>query len=246
MTARYAYNKGRNWLATRGKRRRTKYASRAKRARRIGNPVGRSGTKRYQQVDASTLQRATRTLYSNNLAEIPHDVDNNIDSRQRDMVNLRGIKICFNLNNQSGNVMCCNIAVVGLKAGVGAVSVTDFFRGNSDNRGKDFSVALNQTEFHCLPLNSDKFVVLTHKRFKLAATDNAPSSNQISQWKDLQFYIPIKRQLRYTSDTGTSGISTVHMMYWFDNFQTNAGITAAANQVNIQRKWIAYFREPKN
>ena len=57
----------------------------------FGHPVGSDTTKRWQAVNIAGANRANRTLYALDLVNIPLGVDNQINLRQRGIINCRGI-----------------------------------------------------------------------------------------------------------------------------------------------------------
>jgi hypothetical protein len=104
-------------------------------------------------------------LYTTDLTNIGQG--DAINQRDRHTVELMGVKLCMELTALSNNPLYVNVAVVHLK-NTDAPLNQDFFRSSGGpTRGTDFNESLNSNEFHSLPMNTDKFVVLSHKRYRL-------------------------------------------------------------------------------
>ena len=160
---------------------------------RIGTTPGTAQCKR-ASVAKDTFTGSTRTLYFTELQDITKTTTNEIDKRQRDVVKLSGVKLCIEVNHLQTAPLLVNYAIVYDKRsndGTTTVNTGDFFRANGGTqRAKDFSTVLSSAEFHCLPLNTDRFTVLWHKRFKLGV--NTPSggysNNSRENYRMIQKY----------------------------------------------------------
>lgn len=238
--AKYAYKR----------RRRAVY--RMRKRRRFSPPNPSSGTatsKRHQiRLDAGGTAIGTRSLISENLAAIPHSTANTIDERQRNILNLRGTKLCFEVTNNTDDPLYFNCAVIVPKLS-SAVTTTDFFRGSTGERAEDFGVALTGLQFHCLPINSDKYHILWHKRYKLRPLNNSTGTQRAtsgSNYMNIEKYIKYKRQIRFTgnSDTNAEG-GAPFLVFWGARFDTASGTAVTAGGFTVQRRFISYFKEPR-
>jgi hypothetical protein len=137
------------------------YVARLKQRESFGRELGSASGKQTAVRETNQLVYKTRTLYVTELTNIAQG--EGIDQRDRRTIELMGVKLCMELTALSNNPLYVNVAVVHLKNTDSGLN-TDFFRGASGSRGVDFDISLNSNEFHCLPLNTDKFVVLSHKR----------------------------------------------------------------------------------
>jgi len=214
----------------------------------FGAPVGSDTTKRYQAVNTNPLPLNSRTLYTRDLVNIPLGTDNEINNRQRAIVNVRGIKLFMNVLNQTNDVVYCNVAVIvpRFNQTLAAADPVDFFRGNGPQRGIDFSPALTGLEFHKHPINADKYHVLMHRRFSLAPRgDLGPIvfsiNNSMSSYRTISQYIKINRQIRFEGNTPVMG--RVQLVYWFDDFNRNAGAPVELNVVRVAEHHITYFKD---
>jgi hypothetical protein len=164
-----------------------------------------------------------------------------IDQRDRRTIELMGVKLCMELTALSNNPLY--VAVVHLKNTDAGLN-SDFFRGASGSRGTDFDISLNSNEFHCLPLNTDKFVVLSHKRHRLKGgvpKFPGPDIKTISlagyNYANTANYMPIKRNIKYTGG-GTNTVtadSNIKLIWWCDTFGAPGNTQPQNNQLNMSQ-----------
>jgi len=225
----------------RASNRRRKYDLR----KRIGEFVGSGTAKRNQDVTSGNLN--TRTLYNVPLLNIPKGTA--IDQRERGLVNFRGMKFCHNFECRDPSAITdgsqkwwINRAIISPKGcDTDAISV-NFFRGEGTGRAQDFDNSLTPLEFHCTPINTDKYNVHMHRREKLGPfTSTEGRSTTVKMW-----YTKLNRQIRY-DDAGEVPIGKqMYYVWWFD--LNTAGATSApinslmSHGLNITK----YFKEPKN
>lgn len=153
-----------------------------------------------------------------------------IDQRERDLIFYRGLKYCFNydsLTTAGGDYqsLMVNFAIVSRKDAVDSqVNLADdFFRAGGNSRSQDFSTPTNALDRHCLPLNSDKFHIWTHKRFKLHRRTGQGHGD-----KYFSGYIPINRQIRFDGANKTNG--TLFCLTWFGGV---AGVVSTPGTVAL-------------
>ncbi len=225
----------------------------AKRARmnRVGERVGRGGSKRFTTADTNAVLRTTRQLQRREMTAIPGaNLANNIDERQRDIINLRGFKACWEVRNTSSVPLHLNMAVLAAKEGADAdIPNEGFFRGTGSTRGIDFSNNLNSNDFSCRPINADKYTVFTHKRWLLNPQGEAAAGDQNevgTSFMSLKQYFPIRRQIRYRTNADTDCETKIYLVWWCDQFQTDTGTAPVSDAIQMSERYITYFREPKN
>lgn len=255
--ARMMYAAASHMYRNRGKYRRAASligrAWRRSRKRRIGmGRIGQArGVARAKRTETETLTNgsaSTRVLYNDEITNIPKTTVNDIDARQRDVVRLSGFKMCFEIKNNDSVPLLCNYAVVYDKQNGETVSTSDFFRSNGGNeRAKDFSVLLNSYEFHCLPLNTDRFTVLWHRRFVLAPNPAVASTGFTGEnrnnWKTFEKYVKLKKHITFE---GGVAQSKLWLLRWYDKFQQASGGAITINIANVDHHVMAYWREPKS
>lgn len=205
----------------------------------MGHPPG-SGTAKTNTGTQNTALTATRTLNAEPLLNLARG--DNLNARERDVIDLRGFKVCMQMQNlRTAAPMYVNVAVISSKFNPTQVPIsTDFFRGEDTTRGVDFNNNLQSTEFGCLPINTDKYFIQTHRRFTLA-----PFNRDQVDYGSKQFYVPIKRQIRYDTSGSGSQNRQFYLVWWCDTLLATAGTTPVTAAMNFQWKAVTYFREPK-
>jgi hypothetical protein len=134
----------------------------------------------------------------------------------------------------------------------GAITAQNFFRGQgNESRGLDFGFARTALEHHCLPLNTDKFYVLKHKRMRLNPDDMSNniqwSQERGSSYKNIDWYVPLKRQLRYDDpDANFPTDGPVYLVQWCDTWTAIAGAPATTNAMSRQERHVMYFRPTRH
>lgn len=249
-TARFAYDNRREAahaarVIQRAAKRAAKYAyarNKPRAADKVGEPVGSGNTKRGLTVFEGPTLKPTRTLHFNNILDIARGIQ--VDERTRDIINVRGFKLCMEIKSLTASVspgdqLLFNVAVISPRDST-STSVTDFFRNNSgDSRGTDFSTGLTSTEFHCLPINSDKYHVLMHKKVVLGDSLNDVNPSHVF----IDEYIKIDRQFRFDSGTTSTANNSIYLVYWADISMKAAGSLVEINAFNMSNTGILYFRE---
>jgi len=216
--------------------------------RNFGERVGTSTAKRAVTDDTQVITRDTRTLYNHSALDIPFGTA--LNQRERNIANVRGIKVCMEVKSLSNEPLYINVAMLAPKDGVNAVDTNNFFRSSDDTaRARDFDINLNSNEFHCLAINTDKYTILKHKRMRLipqgAGTTTTVSLTGYS-YMNLNWWIPLKRQIRWNAGTNQPVSGEVQLVYWADQFHTPTGTTPVIGEFSVMRRCVAYFKEPKN
>lgn len=216
---------------------------RQKNRSKVGRPVGVANAKRTANVSPSTENVYERTLYGRQVT-FPN-AGQNIDQRERKIINVSGIKICqeFLVTNSTLNQpLYLNIAFVRNKQSPAATSVPlgEFFRGNGDERHRSFSSLTQGIDYHCANLNTDQFDVWFHKRYITRFDTNDPKKNLVR----LMHFVKINRQISF-DDTGAP--DTRLWILWWCSIAGRDNVTpGAAIQMNTNFHDITYFRETRN
>lgn len=210
---------------------------------RVGERVGSSSSKwdslnlDYTNLSPLTLQQ-TQLL---NIVKTGGSTD--YDRRLMDQLNFRGIKICMNFRAEGalGTAKAhMNVAVISPKADLlssDAIPATGFFRDpTGSDRQRDFGdAALLDLDYHCSALNTDKYTV--HKRIKFEVGPSG--SNEGKREKFIEFYLPVKRQIRYQSGSQYPVGKNMYLVWWFS--ASDGG--APANSVRFSYRVTRYFKE---
>jgi len=169
------------------------------------------------------------------------------DQRMRDLINVRGFKLFTEFIHQSGRLQYLNIAVIHPKQGQ-VVTVDDFFRENEVDRAVDFTDTFTALSFATRSINTDKFNVLMHKRFRLAPANTTTSGfPNTDNARVLKFYVPLKKQIRYQDNDGVeTPIHQLFMVHWSDQFGTISGVASGAAQYQLFERHILYFRNTRD
>jgi len=216
------------------------------RRRGIGHRVG-SGVAKRVSLDVDASSEPTRTFQWFELTQIQKSINDNIDRRQRDVVNLRGFNICMTFRNKLNVPLMFNVCVLHDRRQAGIASALangDFFRGNGTERAVTFDAALGGIDLYCKKLNTDRFIVLKRKKFAVAGRlIQDYTYGDMKNWRNLNMWIPIRRQLRFEQDRCQTPIILV---WWFDAPDTAPLAGATPDAVETSVRSVTYFREPKN
>lgn len=213
---------------------------------KIGEDTGSGTSKRAKTVNESNGSKSTRSLYLNNVMDIERG--SALNKRERDMIHVKGFKLCMEVKSNtatvsSGNELLFNYALLCPKSN--GVETAKFFRhSDGDTRNQDFSTNLNSTEFHCLPINNDKYHVLMHRKLRLGDSLNDVNSS----YRFIQQYIPINRQFRYEEGGAgkTVNYDQIFLVYWADIGMKTASSAVVTAAYNVTNSGILYFNDVCN
>lgn len=218
----------------------------------IGKTPGTSTAKRTIVEQVANADKSSKTLYSVHLTELTHGDGTNINTRERNIVNFRGFKICMAVRNILDKPIAFHMAVVSPKdCQTTADLTTCFFRNpGATNRGVDFSAAnataFNWMDYDCMPINQDRFVIHTHKKWMIDGKESSVEhNNNGNNFMKYDCWIRLNRQVQYdaTGDTVPYQGAT-YLVYWATCY--DEGFTAPlASTFRWTSRTISYFREPK-
>lgn len=226
--------------------------------RKIGQNVG-SGFNYKQLVQFGEDSVPTRTLFSYDLISISEGLSEN--TRYRDLANVTGFGIHYTVCNLATSPMYGNWAILALKETSDAADVPitndNFFRQQTNVRGQGFFLALTASEFHWLPINTDKFIILRHHRYSLGRrgdfTDTALPAGQYDSkdrpnHKHYKIWCPLRRQIRFALEAA-GGVeeanSQVYFVTWFDKMGSVAGTLGESGQVRAECRSVVYFKQTR-
>ena len=215
---------------------------RARKATTIGERVGKATAKRFgTQLTANN--DADNTLHSFLITYPIKEVaaDSNIDNRERDVINLRGIKLCWEFDSlNSTQEQYLNFAVISNKRDptTTIVSTNRFFRGFNTVRGVDFPSVDNMHDKYCRPINTDEWNVHMRKRMRLRPTNETVGSHT----RSVVHYLKLNRQIRFSNVGEPSAY--LHCVWWSGPCGINKS-TQNPDQFKTQGTCHMYYREPK-
>jgi len=258
----YVRSKRRSMSRKKTKRRKTSRSSaRLKKVgfgnrKMLGSPPKTSTAKSHLVRDDLTLAIQSKDLYFQEVITMPlYGGVGKINSTMRtaDAVTISGLDICMHIVNKHTVPMLFHTAIVQRK------NTTDnfadnFFRqdGNgskiSQGRSYDFDNDLSGWEMNCLNMSPDNMIILEHKRYTIhgrTGIDASAKYNNMGRknWKDIDRYIPIKRQFRF-NDLGQP--DTPLIMYWWFSFPDEiVGSLPQTGFCDISMKIQTFFQNPK-
>lgn len=197
-----------------------------------------------------------------NPLSVARDSTTNMDlnTRHRDVIYLAGFKInCSVRNNRAvaeGNEIYFNIALVSNKPGNSAVSELDLFTSyKGTTRAYNFTNE-NYTSFerHTAPINSDNYVCHWHERYIIgpATTSSIVGTSSVVQSVNKNFeiskYIPIKRQIRFDSESATSSEPKFALIFWAgilgEAKSAPDPLVETADVLKMEHSIVAFYRDP--
>lgn len=187
----------------------------------------------------------TRTLYSALCSDILQNTTE--DTRLRRVINLKGLKVCFEYINLDATAHYVNVCLLAPKSGAATVTTADFFRDATASRATDFSNTLTGMDFACLPINTDRYTVLHRSKHLMKAltegTGNTVDPDKANH-KLIEFYTKINRNIRYDSATGTPEAGEIYLVHWYDRVGAISGAMPSTSVARVTNKVLAYFTEP--
>lgn len=193
------------------------------------------------------------TLRSFNLAQIERaDAFDQLDRRERDMVNIRGFKICVHFRNKSTAVpFYLHVAVVCPKSTL-VVNTGDFLRGHGAvDKNLDLTTAVTSSlQTWCNGINTDLYTILMHKRYILKYNSQDAGTwggkSKSTNIVHFQKYMKFKKQLRYDGANNTPEADNPFLLFWYDIAERPLGVTAgSAPDLVFSQHIVTYFREPR-
>lgn len=235
-------------MARRGRKRKKSYHP-ANAKKRIGKPVGTGNAKSTLIENTGLVGKNTRTLYSGELINIPKS--DSINHRVRNIINVRGFKFCMQVHNLLDRPLNLNVAIISPK-NANTIVTNEFFRDQGGaQRSTNFVDARTSLEFKCLPINTDMYNILRHKRYVLAPSSSGEGDPM--EWKcdrkctylSLEWYTKVKRQFQFDNVTDTEPDSNqVFLVYWADGWGTAGGTATVLNAFEMMERHIMYYKEP--
>lgn len=219
----------------------------------LGHPYGLSTSKAAVVQNVDNLGLGDGVLHaSGDYFNIERGEDR--DRRERNQVRITGFQIKGGIRNRNDTPIFLNIALISPRnkdvLTSGASNYPEFFRGNGAERGQAaiFSGSGSNSGWynHIQNINTDLYYVLFHKRFKVIGEG---TSNQT--WTEhtgknyfyFKWWIPLKRTIRYSSSSGTSGDAHIQLVWWFAKQDRPAGQTINDTILNFTCYTKCYFKD---
>lgn len=215
--------RGRNKRGMRSYKRRKRAGARTKKSnvgkrvlRKFADPVGSSNCKRTEYIQEPSTENS-RTLYVHSLTTLIKGEKNN--ERERDLVNVRGIRLKIMFRNLANTETSVNCAVISPKDCISGVpNGTDLFRANDQYRWRNFQGGMSGWARAQQSINTDKYMVHFHKRYLLSG---ATANNGRQYIRYFKRWLKINRQLRYeTKPDGNESAPVngdIYLITWYEN-----------------------------
>lgn len=218
----------------------------------VGEPIGTSNSRRFASATStSTESDASRSdrLLNWELIAHPSGWGGIPNQRERNIIRLGGFKLCMEFTagqslliggaNRDRQVTI-NVCVLSQKFDPTDTTLdnTHFFRANDGvNRAIDFDVVARSIDFHCLPVNTDKFNIHMHHRTYLSgeSIEHGPTVRRIMK------YIPINRQIRYDDSNKPS---TQFFLVWWAALAGEHTTLSFSDIYKVQWTNVTYYRDP--
>ncbi len=186
------------------------------------------------------------------ILDVPFNTDgkDDINTRNRMLVNVRGIKICFHVINLSQKNITFHFAIVQTRPKQGLHS-QGFYRNDGRNglqRGLNFGSYLTGMDHHCLNLNTDKYIVVKHYKFMICRnhSDGTIYNENIKNFVHFEKYLSLNKQLRFENRDGSDGYGpNLEIIHWADSCDTEINTQPIQNVYSMGLNTITYFREPR-
>lgn len=247
--AKRKYGGGSYW----GTKRRRIKGKRAKiRARRkIGEPIGLSTAKYNLCVNYFGSLRDSNTLHNDNINLLLRGDE--INQRERNIINLRGWKIDMTIFNQTASPQIVNVAILQNTNNDGGPQNSNFFKaeGDTTERAVDADSTISVLKWAHGIINRELYNVLMHKRFMIgpnALFSDFDSGAVMHSWKNFKRYVPLKRQISYDTAGNEPMSNDVHICWWttlIKNQVTPGVSTPTVNAVLFNMQVRQVFRDPK-
>lgn len=221
--------------------------------RNVGQAVGSGNAKVHDFVltnRALNMGSAVSPL-ARMVTDIPRGVG--INERERDLINYRGIKIAGVVNSEASTVdkaLYFNWAIIAPKGitpviDTTSIQLTEFFRaegldpGTGAERGIDYgATGLRGIDLHMLPINTDKWTVLCHKRMLLASTANG--NTQVT--RIFKGYCKLDRQVQFFGAAGDDCNTPIYFVAWGGDINDDNRTAGTVGRISV--KLTGYFKEP--
>lgn len=171
------------------------------------------------------------------------------NERDGDSVYIKGLRTEFVISCRNNDQPCFfNIAWVGVKdqgafdSTTGQLISAQLARAYGPTRSGDLGgTTMNSLALHRAELNTNVLAVLKHKRYMLMAV-GPTGGNSIQRGSTIarKFWIPVKREFKYISQTSANSRSPMYVIWWVSRHNANAG-TVQATVAEIQIRTMVAF-----
>lgn len=141
-----------------------------------------------------------------------------------------------NLNNTNTLYLRC-VCVIDKKPQVGPTNTNLFKAKSDDNVPIDFGVSTSMDTVRN-PLNTDRFTIVSDRRFKLAPN---LASNMGDNGVVFKYKMNINRKIEYLGETVLTGVDKINPNIWFKYWIEKDDGTAGTSQADVAVDFYQYF-----
>lgn len=245
-----------NRMAAWGKKRIAKKAALMAKKRMfdsVGHEPGTGNAKRDTQITTTPFAATGNSLYAIEVTALIKDTGSpvagenreNINTRQRGVAYISGVIVNQVWRNNTNEPYLVRWALVHPHDNTESGLLTDFFRGYNNERSLDFSNARSSIQKQTHPINVDENTVLYSGSMYLGPNAAAGAYTERSSVNmcSLNTYLPIKRQVRYDTDTVQNCNDKIFLVWWATQYLT-AGTDDVPTAITTQSDIITVFRDP--
>lgn len=218
---------------------------------RVGETKGSSTSKKTETIRTDLLLLDLRNLYvDDEVLNVDEEVNSFSDiTRMTKQIYCSGFKCCYSIINLYDEPIYFHLAVANIKSLYTGATSQDFFRdeGRGNKRASHFDTSLSGMDMHCLPINTDKFNVLMHKKMILGKKHDISDYNSLGRANYTQgdFWLDIKRQIRFDGEGNTQfNTDKLMLLYWCTPVDAATDAPVLTDMVKFSKRVVAYWREP--
>ncbi len=172
--------------------------------------------------------------------------------RERDIVNLAGWKVRFQVHNTFDVPVTFRFAVVSPRQTFGTSSVQrnqNLLRSFGPERSLNLGIGNSGITNSNNKINDDLYMVLYETSFEMGPDAGATgySGGIQKNWHYMDKWIPLKKQFRYNAGTSGKSETPVYIIYWYDTKIRKAGeafsAIGGAGGIATRTDAIAYFHD---
>lgn len=224
------------------------YKGRQKKRKQAPGPMETLGRSPGHNESRRTDRQSVVTSISNkeleqvHLIQIEKDVaaDENISKRSRDTVMHKGVKVCFTCKNITTKAVFLNWGLVIPKA-QNNVSNVNILRSNGQDRDVTLNNALSFMDLRCLPINTDMYRVLDHRRILIKPdSDKGVGNADGGDLRVIEKYVKTNRQIFFDGSTATP-LQNIFMVWWVDYYGSPTGSTSLT--ADVSWRLVNYFQD---
>lgn len=186
----------------------------------------------------NTILASTLNFYDIIMPQMSQAAATTYEQRTKPYILLRGIKLCYHVQNIRGYDIRLHIALLQAKDKTTTDRNFGFFRDTAAVTGRQLTFVDGTWDFRhdCFPINPDYWNILTHRKWTLGQTDGYRGfRNQIRMEK----YFKINKKHTFTSPTDFLGDFPFVVAVWWHAVRPQSQVVTDTIQI-LQQKVVYY------